>query len=139
MAKLLVDLKASHALQRIESDPDAAAEALLLVAKYLRAREELPDDLVDWFAGAIEASMAKRTKKEKEQALLHELGFRQLNRRKKDSWIRVGRRFEELLYEEELNQNQAASAIAVEFGIDESTAKRYWRDYRKAIVYEEDT
>lgn len=127
-----LDFRVSDCLQRAASSPDAAAQALLFAAEYLRAGESLPVDLVEHLAGAIEAAMVKPAAS-RGRALLRELKLTAENRRPADAdWYQVGIRFDELLRTGE-SQNASASQVAVEFGIGESTAKRLWRRYRDAI------
>ena len=128
-----LDYRVSDCLGRAESSSDAAAQALLFAAEYLRAGESLPVDLIDYLAGAIEAAMVKPAAS-RGRALLHELKLTAQNRRPADAdWYVVGQRFDELRRAGE-SQNASASQIAVEFGIGESTAKRLWRKYLDALA-----
>lgn len=127
------DVRVSESIQRAESSPDAAAQALLLAAEYLRAGESLPVDLVEHLAGAIESAMVKPAAA-RGRALLRELKLTAENRQPADAdWYKVGQRFDELLRSGE-SQNSSASQVAVEFGIGESTAKRFWRRYLDACA-----
>lgn len=87
MAKLpTFDARAVDALANAPSDPEAAAQALLLAAEYIRAGAPMPKALVEHLAGAIEASMAK-PKGAREKALLQELKLTALNARPKDYYL----------------------------------------------------
>ncbi len=132
MAKIpKFDVRVSECVKRAESSPDAAAQALLFAAEYLRAGEALPVDLIDYLVGAIEAAMVKPAAS-RGRAFLHELKLTAQNRRPVDAdWYQVGIRFDELLRAGE-SQNSSKSQVAVEFGIGESTATRLWRRYLEA-------
>lgn len=83
------DARVVEALALAKSDPNAAAQALLLAAEYLRSGEPMPPDLVDHLAGGIEASMGKK-EGEREKALLLELNLTALNARPKGGYYEVG-------------------------------------------------
>jgi hypothetical protein len=128
-----------HELQsRAPSDPDAAAELLLLAAKYLRNRTPLTDDLADYLAGAIEASMRK-PEPHRLNALGTELFLTTPNRRPAADWLEVGRQFDNIVDPFDpsstpaQSQNSAAAQIAADFGISEATAARYWKAYKAAL------
>ena len=61
MAKLLVpfDPRAFELLRRVEADPDAASELLLLAVGYLRDRRPMPPMLADYIAEAFESAALK--------------------------------------------------------------------------------
>lgn len=134
MAKIpKFDVRVSECVKRAESSPDAAAQALLFAAEYLRAGEALPVDLIDYLAGAIEAAMVKPAAS-RGRALLNELKLTAQNRRPVDAdWYAVGQRFDELMRAKQ-SRNASASQVGVEFGIGESTAKRLWRKYLNALA-----
>lgn len=95
MAKLpTFDARVAEALAGASSDPEAAAQALLLAAEYLRAGESMPQPLIDHLAGAIEASMAK-AKGAREKALLQELKLTAPNARAKGNYYLVGQLVEQ--------------------------------------------
>lgn len=120
-------------LRRAKANPDAAADVLLLAAKYMRRGEVLPDYVADHLAGAFEAAMRK-PQKHRGKALLNELHITASNRRPADvDCYELGKRFDQLLSKGH-SESAAASQVAVEFNISESTAKRVWADIYKAGV-----
>jgi hypothetical protein len=128
MVKLDFDMQFSSARYRADRDPDAAAEALLIFAARLREGRELTPDLVDYVAGAIEASMGKPQKK-RGPALLRELNLTAGNRRPTNvDHIAAGRDFDALV-ESGRSQNSAAAQIAADFGISETTATKFWKEH----------
>ena len=137
MAKLDFDVRAHDALSRADSDPDAAAEALLIAAEYLRAGTPPPRDLADHLAGAIEASMRKPRDK-RGAALLLELKLTARNRRPAADWFAVGAAFERLVDDEALTDSTAKMKVAQDFHISESTALAYVKAYRKALASVQD-
>jgi hypothetical protein len=126
MAKLPnIDFEAMDLLKRAEANPDAAAQVLLLAARYMREGQVVPENITAHLAGAFEAAMQK-PQSQRGKALLLELHITATNQRPADvDWYALGQRFDELVNMGE-SQNAAASQIAVEFGISESTAKRIW-------------
>jgi hypothetical protein len=88
------DTRVMEALAMASSDPDAAAQALMLAAEYLRAGAPMPEALADHLAGAIEASMAK-SKGAREKALLQELKLTAPNARTKGDYYLVGQLVEQ--------------------------------------------
>jgi hypothetical protein len=131
MAKLDFDAQFFDAWIRADSDPDAAASALLIVAARLRERVELTSAIVDFLAGAIEASM-HRPQKSRGKALLRELKLASANRRTvKADWVEVGKAFA-MLKGPGASQNSVASQVAADFNISESTATQMWKHYLKA-------
>lgn len=97
MAKLPpFDVRVNDALSMAPSDPNAAAQVLLLAAEYLRAGAPMPQELVEHLAGAIEASMTK-VKGAREKALLEELKLTARNARPKGHYYLVGQLVEDSL------------------------------------------
>lgn len=54
-----VNFKVSEAIRSAPSDPEKAAEVLLLAAEYMRSGQPMPKELVDYVAGAFHAAMLK--------------------------------------------------------------------------------
>ncbi len=127
MARINLDVRGIELLGRAEANPDAAADVLLLAANYMRAGKPLPDDIAEHLAGAFEAAMSK-PQKNRGPALLRELHLTAGNRRPADvDWYELGLRFDRLLAEGN-SVNAVASQVGVEFGVDDSTAKRIWKN-----------
>lgn len=118
------------AQRRMECDPQGAADALLLAAQYLRDGKTMPAAMVDYLAGAIEASMGK-SQEYRNASLLAELGLTNNNRRKKGDWLDIGKAFEELI-NSGLSQNSAKAQIAADFDISESSAVSKFKEYQVA-------
>ena len=90
MAKLpTFDTRVVEALTLAESDPNAAAQALLLAAEYLRSGEPMPRALADHLAGAIGAAMGD-DKVFSGKALLQNLKLTAKNARPKGDYYEVG-------------------------------------------------
>lgn len=120
-----IDFDAMDLLDRAEANPKAAAEVLLLAARYMREGKVLPENIAEHLAGAFEASMHK-PQAQRGRALLLELHLSASNHRPADvCWYELGQRFDELL-SSGASKNATASQVAVEFRISESTAKRIW-------------
>lgn len=135
MAKLPnIDFDAMDMLKRAEANPDAAAQVLLLAAQYIREGQVVPENIADHLAGAFEAAMQK-PQSQRGKALLQELHITATNHRPADvDWYALGQKFDELVNVGE-SQNAAASQVAVEFDISESTAKRIWsKKYKPAMA-----
>ncbi|CDI01527.1 hypothetical protein BN873_150315 [Candidatus Competibacter denitrificans Run_A_D11] len=132
MAELpfVFSVRATEALEKIQQDAQGAADALLIAAEYIQSGTPLPNDLSRWLCGAIEKSMCQ-PKAKRGDALLLELGFTRHHRRKAAQWYAVGTAFDYLVDQGE-SQNQAASQVAVDFKISESTAVRCWQKYQEA-------
>ena len=132
MALINVDLEAAEAVNLAASDPDQAARALLIAARYIRQGKPLPHPLDGFLADAIEHSMLKPEGGARNTALLRELGLEAENRRPaKANGAAVFRAMDELINDGNTSQNRAAEMVAKENGISASTAKRLYRQYLK--------
>ncbi len=122
---------AHDAIAKAEYDPDGAAEALKLAAEYLRAGEPLPGNLAQWLAEAFEA-VAAAPQKQRAAVLARGLSLMAGNRRPAADWFGVASSFQDAL---DAGRTQAEAALEAAFyhGVSESTAVRYWREYKKAI------
>ncbi len=136
MARLDFDVRVHDALRRADADPDAAAEALLIAADYLRRGEPLPRLLVEHLAGAIEAAMGKPAARRGSE-LLHELKLTARNRRPASDWLDVGAAFEQLV-DDGASDTAAKTRVAADFGISETTVLSYARAYRQALALAQD-
>lgn len=127
MVALNIDFEAMDLLDAAPSDPDAAAKALLLVAKRIRSGAPLSAELANHLAGAIEAAMLK-PQSHRGSALLRELHLKVGNRRQaRVNRIAVGMGVHALVLDK-VSLNAAAAQIGVEFGIDDSTVKRIYKN-----------
>ena len=128
MAKINFDLEFSEHMSRADRDPDAAAAALLTIAQRLRQGQLLKPDVVEYLAGAIEASMVK-PQKNRGAALLREFKLTTGNRPPVNvDCLEVGRQFDASVISGK-SQNQVASRLAVHYKISESTARNHWKKY----------
>lgn len=123
--RLNIDLVAFEHICAAPSDPDEAANALLLAADYLRRREALPDNLADYLADALE-SAALKPAAHRADALARELHLTSGNRRPAANWLEVGEAVDAVIHSG-LSLNAAKAQIAGDFGIGESTVLRYWQ------------
>lgn len=123
------DGEAYECVRKSRFSAEEAAKALLIAAKYIRAGKPLPMDLDSWLAGAFEEAV--RHPANIGHVLLVCLGLKANNRRKVADWLDIGPLFEEML-EAGMSQNMAATAIAADHGISESTAVRLWKKYTAA-------
>lgn len=131
------DFEASEAINRAESDPEQAAKALLIAARYMREGKPLPDYLAEHLASAIEAAMLKPTESRGVE-LARELNLTAQNRRPAAYWYEVGNWMDgernPITEDEEpqkLSIEEVAFMAAEHFGISETTAARYYRQYMK--------
>lgn len=123
------DAEAYECVRKSRLSEEEAAKALLIAAKYIRAGKPLPMDLDSWLAGAFEEAV--RHPANIGHMLLVRLGLKATNRRKSADWLDIGPLFEEML-EAGMSQNRAATEIAENHGISESTVVRLWKEYNKA-------
>lgn len=128
------DVEAWEHARKSKLSAEEAAKALLMAAKYIREKKPLPMGLDDWLAGAFEEAVMHPGRHAPANAdighaLLVCLGLKANNRRKEADWLDIGPLFEEML-EAGMSQNKAATAIATDHGISESTAVRLWKEYK---------
>ena len=134
MAKLPypIDLDASDAIRLAPSDPDEAAKALLIAASYIRGNKSIPLNVGNYIADAIEYSMLK-DREHRNSAFLRELNLEAENRRpSKAHWIDVGPAIDELLDNEQVSLNAAATVIAKQHSISKKTALRRHKEWISA-------
>jgi hypothetical protein len=128
MAKINFDFEFSEHLSRADRDPDAAADALLTIAKRLREGQPLRQDIVDHLAGAIESSMVK-SQKNRGKALLLELKLTAGSRRPVNvDWYEVGQEFNDSVTSGQ-SRNSVAEQLSHKHGISESSAVNLWKNY----------
>jgi hypothetical protein len=123
------DVAAFEAVCRAESDPEAAAQAMQLAAKYIREQKPLPDTLREWIADALDDA-ALKPMKYRAKALTDALFLTANNRRPKGDWLGIGAEMYGLVGPG-TSVNAAAELAASKYDIDVRTAKRYWRQYQK--------
>lgn len=68
------DQKATDALENAQSDPQAAKEALVIAADYIRRGLPLPGNLADHVAGAIPAAAHHSSPRPPERKIPHQAG-----------------------------------------------------------------
>lgn len=128
------DVEAWEHARKSKLSAEEAAKALLMAAKYIREKKPLPMGLDDWLAGAFEEAVRHPERHAPDNgnighALLVCLGLKANNRREKADWLDIGPLFEEML-EAGMSRNMAATAIAEDHGISESTVVRLWKKYK---------
>lgn len=114
-------------------DPDAARDALLLVAGYIQRGEVLPGNLADYLVGAIETAMEKPTAEQRAKTLTVELGLSGLNRRPVGDWATIGGEVERRAKVCGSEEN-ACLDVSLDTGISDRTVRRYWDKYKKAAA-----
>lgn len=138
MAQINFDLRVFESLDRAKTNPDAAAQAIVLAAEYIRAGKPLPKELAEHIAGAFENAMSAPREK-RGHVLLQKLHLKHGNRPPKDlDWYEIGQDVD-MLVQKGLSQFDAATEICVDLQetmgvkLSESTVLRLWRDvYRPA-------
>lgn len=125
------DSKAIDALNWADSHADAARDALLMAAEYMRRGEALPPALAQYLCEAIECAMAKDNPKERARALTTELKLTAINRRPKGYWLDIGGDACELL-DSGATQDSAFAEVAEKYNTSPDTVRNYWREYDKA-------
>lgn len=99
---------------------DQAWDKLRHLAKLLRARQPIPDDLADFIAAAVEATEGKDIEdRRKAKAFTDELGLTALNRRKIEiplQEVQIERDFGD-----DPSQNKLASRLAEIYSVTPST------------------
>jgi hypothetical protein len=130
LVKLNFDVVAFEVLRRAESDPEAAAEAMRIAARYLRDERPLPMGLGDWLANALDDAALKPAPY-RAKALTEALHLTAKNRRPAGDWLLLGSEFD-VRMRPGSTINSVAADIAALYDIDARTAKRYWRRYQKA-------
>jgi len=128
--KLNEDILATSLVFKAPSDPEAAAGALRIAARYIRSEQPLPRALGIWIAKAFERA-AKTPQVRRPKVLTDALHLTANHRRPKASWLLAGAAFDSLI-EEGRNPDAVAIQIAEDFEIDKRTARRYWSQYQKA-------
>lgn len=132
LEQYFADDAATAALSLSESDPEAAKDALLIAAGYIRRGEVLPGNLADNLAGAIEAAMAKPPRL-RAKAFTDELRLTAKNRRPASNWISIGAEVERQIKGGK-NQETAIGDVEANTDISFSTIQRYWKEYVKVSV-----
>lgn len=135
MVRISFDSKAQEYIAAAPHDGDAAARVLVHFAQLLRRREQIPGNLADYIADAIEASMGKPTLR-RAKAFTDELHLTTNNRRPAD-WHKLGAKFAELLAAG-CSETRAALTIADDFNVSTSTARKCWREYERAKTAHDD-
>lgn len=130
LEQYFADDAATDALALLDSDPNSARDALLLVAGYIERGEALPGNLADYLVYAIEAAMAKSVKL-RAKALTDELGLTANNRRPVGDWATIGAEVERLVKAVD-SEEKAIGALSDKTGLSDRTVKRYWDKYRLA-------
>jgi hypothetical protein len=130
LEQYFADDAATEALALVDSDPDAAKNALLIVADYIQRGEALPGNLADFLVAAIEAAMAKPVEL-RAKAFTDELGLTANNRRPAGDWLAIGAEVERLVKAGN-SEEKAIGALSDETGVSDRTVKRYLDKYRLA-------
>ena len=131
-------LAAFDAVMRAPADPDAAGQALLIAAEYIRRGEPLPMRLAEWLADAIETAIQKPERldpcnADPGAALLFALHLRAHNRRPiKVSAHDVHNSMLEL-NESGSSVRKAAKIVGEQFEISVSTAKRLFKEHQTQL------
>lgn len=124
------DERATAAVSNAASNPEAAKDALLIAADYLKRGVPLPGILASHLADAIEAAMEK-PEKLRAKALTDELRLTANNRRPRKNYVHIGAEIEREISDHG-NEEMALLKISEIHNIDKSTAWRYWQDYQSA-------
>ena len=131
LEQYLADDAATEALALVKTDdPDAARDALLLVAGYIQRGEMLPGNLANYLVSAIETAMDKPTKRQRAKTLTVELGLSGLNRRPVGNWVNIGAEVERRTSAGD-SEEKACGDVSDGKGISDRTVKRYWDKYKK--------
>jgi len=127
------DARVVDALAWAAAEADAAAQALLLAAEYLRSGEPMPQDLVEHLAGAIESSMHEPSGV-REIQFLQSLKLTAKNARPKGNYYEVG-----LVVEESLRAGDNITTALDEVIADprfkiesRATARKLYNQYLRA-------
>jgi hypothetical protein len=137
----MTKLPDSDVLARAPCDPEAAAQVLMIAARYLRAGEPLPDDLAKFLADAFESAGLKPDEHSRAKTLARDLHLiAGGNRRPKASYVEVGKAVEQLVsagdsvdkaiskYTEHFNKEKSKKTEQ----ISETTVGRHWRKYKNS-------
>lgn len=122
------DELATAAVSNAESSPEAAKDALLIAADYLKRGVPLPGILASHLADAIGAAMAK-PQELRAKALTDELLLSAVNRRPSANWLLVGAAVERHI-SQGASKDRALLDVSDEYGISKTTTKRYWKEYK---------
>jgi hypothetical protein len=118
--------------QNADSDPDAAAQALLVFARRVKNREPLKPEVAAFIADAFEKSMTL-PQKQRGAALLRALKLTYGGRRPvKANYYHVGKEFDRLTESGE-KRSGAIIELALRYEIDESTVVRLLKEYREGV------
>ena len=130
MAKIKFDVEAFEALRRAESDPEQAAEAMRIAARYLRDELPLPMGLREWLADALDDAALKPAAY-RSKALAEALHLKVNNRRPAGDWLLIGAEFDARMTSDR-SEAAVADEVAGIYQIDPRTAKKYWDKFREA-------
>lgn len=127
------------AMELSASDPNKAAEVLLIAAKYLKGREMMPDALAYYLADAFERAMKKASVFRGSQLLMN-LHLEVHHRRVAANFEYVGFDLDQLLQSNK-PKGKAILEIGEKYGISEPTVKRMYKKYQafKASEAESDS
>jgi hypothetical protein len=137
MAKINIDFEAQELIEKSKMSEDAAVQAMLLVAKYLRKGKSggsvLPLSLAGWLADAIEKSMAMPSDKQRARVLTDELGITKSKPRPVAKIYEVGQFIEEKIETDGMSNNEAYGYAEDKFDIGFGTVKKYFKVYKKEL------
>jgi hypothetical protein len=122
------------AMELSASDPNKAAEVLLIAAKYLKGREMMPDALAYYLADAFERAMKKASVFRGSQLLMN-LHLEVHHRRVAANFEYVGFDLDRLLQAKE-QKGKAILDIGEKYSLSESTVKRMYKKYQAFKAHE---
>jgi hypothetical protein len=128
----LFDAAAFAALSDSRANPEAAAEALRISARYLRAGAVLPNDLAEHLANAFERA-GRVPFAARPVELARALHLTSPGNRPTANPFEIGQRVEDLLFQNPKKKTAAIAKLAEEYNCDISTVRRAWRAYLNAL------
>jgi len=123
-----------YAMELSASDPNKAAEVLLIAAKYLKGYEMMPDALAYYLGDAFERAMKKASVFRGSQLLMN-LHLEVHHRRVAANFEYVGFDLDRLLQAKE-QKGKAILDIGEKYSLSESTVKRMYKKYQAFKAHE---
>ncbi len=133
LEQYFADDAATDALALLDSDPNSARDALLLVAGYIQRGEALPGNLAAFLVDAIEAAMAKPPKL-RAKALTDELGLTTNNARPAGDKVKIAlEAYDRIKATKGKKKEEAYATVGQQHSINAKTVTRYLEEAKPAV------
>ena len=124
------DVSINALIASAPSDPASACRLLEIIEQQLRQNATLHPMLVAYLCDALKAAVAQPLDLQARE-LTDGLHLTSKRRRPAQDWLPPGKALADHLADG-MSKNKAKAAVAADFGIDETTALKYYDQYREA-------